>query len=179
MAKKFKVTYATMSADNEELQSAFDEAIAKVKSQWLGVEVPMFINGEKVYAAKKFESYSPINIDMHLCTAQKGTADQAKAAIAAAKAAFPQWRQTPWQDRVAIIREIAEKISDNSFDLSGLMILEVGKSRLEALGEVEETADLLRYYAGQMEKNKGYINEMGKLDPNDPGEHNFTQTPEA
>jgi len=174
MAKKFKVTYATMSADNEELQSAFDEAIAKVKSEWLGVEVPMFINGEKVYAAEKFESFSPINTGMHLCTAQKGTAAQAKAAIAAAEAAFPQWRQTPWQDRVAITREIAEKISDNSFELSALMILEVGKSRLEALGEVEETADLLRYYADQMEKNKGYINEMGKLDPNDPGEHNFS-----
>jgi len=174
MAKKFKITYATMSADNEELQSAFDEAVAKVKSEWLGVEVPMFINGKRVDAAEKFESYSPVDTEMHLCTAQKGTADQAKAAIAAAKAAFPQWRQTPWQERVAIVREIAEKISDNSFDLSALMILEVGKSRLEALGEVEETADLLRYYADQMEKNKGYFNEMGKLDPNDPGEHNFS-----
>ena len=61
MAKKFKVTYATMSADNEALQSAFDEAIANVNSKWLGVEVPMFINGEKVYTNEKFDSYSPIN----------------------------------------------------------------------------------------------------------------------
>jgi 1-pyrroline-5-carboxylate dehydrogenase len=174
MAKKSKVTYATMSADNEELQSAFDEAIANVKSGWLGVEVPMFVNGEKVYADEKFDSHSPINTDMHLCTAQKGTAEHAKAAIAAAKRAFPQWRTTPWQERVTIIRDIAEKISENSFELSALMILEVGKSRLEALGEVEETADLLRYYAGQMEKNGGYINEMGKLNPDDPGEHNFS-----
>jgi 1-pyrroline-5-carboxylate dehydrogenase len=50
MAQKFKVTYATLSADNEELQSAFDEAIANVKARWLGVEIPMFINGEKVYS---------------------------------------------------------------------------------------------------------------------------------
>ena len=118
MAKKSKVTYATMSADNEELQSAFDEAIANVKSGWLGVEVPMFVNGEKVYADEKFDSYSPINTDMHLCTAQKGTAEHAKAAIAAAKHAFPQWRTTPWQERVTIIRDIAEKISDNSFGKS-------------------------------------------------------------
>jgi 1-pyrroline-5-carboxylate dehydrogenase len=174
MAQKFKVTYATMSADNEELQSAYDEAIAQVKSSWLGVEVPMFINGEKVYADEKFESYSPIDTDMVLCTAQKGTAAHAKTAIAAAKAAFPQWRKTPWQDRVALLRNIAEKISDNSFALSALMILEVGKSRLEALGEVEETADLLRYYADSMEKNKGFINELGKLNPDDPGEHNYS-----
>lgn len=172
--KKFKVTYATMSADNEELQSAFDEAIASVKSGWLGVEVPMFINGEKVYADEKFKSYSPIDTEMVLCTAQKGTAAHARAAIAAAKAAFPGWRKTPWQERVAIIRNIAEKISENSLELSALMILEVGKSRLEALGEVEETADLLRWYAGQMEQHNGYITEMGKLDPNDPKERNYS-----
>lgn len=172
--QKFKVTYATMSADNEELQSAYDEAIAEVKSSWLGVEVPMFINGEKVYAGEKFKSYSPIDTDLELCTAQKGTVEHAKSAIAAAKAAFPQWRKTPWQERVALIREIAEKISANSFALSALMILEVGKSRLEALGEVEETADLLRYYADSMEKNEGFVRELGKLDPDDPGEHNYS-----
>jgi 1-pyrroline-5-carboxylate dehydrogenase len=174
MAKKFKVTYATMSADNEELQSAYDEAINHVKSGWLGAEVPIFINGEKVYAEEKFESYSPINTDMHLCTAQKGTKEHAQAALAAARAAFQGWRKTPWQERVAKIRDIAEKISDTSFDLSALMVLEVGKSRLEALGEVEETADLLRYYADSMEKNKGFVNELGKLNPDDPNEQNFS-----
>ncbi|MEW5957434.1 MAG: aldehyde dehydrogenase family protein [Chloroflexota bacterium] len=172
--QKFKVTYATMSADNEELQSAYDEAIAQVKSAWLGVEVPMFIDGVKVYADEKFASYSPINTELLLCRAQKGTAGHAQAAIAAAKAAFPHWRKTPWPERVALLRQIAEKISDNSLTLSALMILDVGKNRLEALGEVEETADLLRYYADSMEKNKGFVNELGKLNPNDPGEHNFS-----
>ncbi len=174
MAQKFKVTYATMSADNEELQSAYDAAITRVRAGWLGAEVPMFINGKKVYADEKFESYSPINTEMHLCTAQKGTLAHARAAIAAARAAFPGWRKTPWQERVAIFRDIAEKISDNSLDLSALMILEVGKNRLEALGEVEETADLLRYYANSMEKNHGFVNELGKLNPDDPKEKNFS-----
>ncbi len=174
MAQKFKITYATMSADNEELQSAYDEAVDRVKAGWLGAEVPMFINGEKVYTEKKFESYSPINTDVHLCTAQKGTVEQAQAALAAARSASRGWSETPWQERVAIIRDIAEKMSDNSLGLSALMILEVGKSRLEALGEVEETADLLRYYADSMEKNNGFVNELGKLNPDDPKEQNFS-----
>ena len=55
------------------------------------------------------------------------------------------------------MRRIADTISDNSLELSAIMVMEVGKSRLEALGEVEETADLLRYYADAMEKNGGYI----------------------
>lgn len=171
---KFKVTYATLSADNEELQSAYDEAIAQVKANWLGAEVPMFINGEKVYAQEKFKDYSPINTDTLLCVVQQGTTEHARAAITAAKAAFESWRKTPWQERVALIRRVAEKISETSLELSALMILEVGKSRLEALGEVEETADLLRYYADSMEKNKGFVNELGKLNPNDPKEQNFS-----
>jgi 1-pyrroline-5-carboxylate dehydrogenase len=174
MVQKMKITYATISADNEELQSAYDQAIAKVKAEWPGAEVPMFINGEQIYAEEKFEAYSPINTDMHLCTAQKGTVEHVRSAIAAAKAAFPDWRQTPWPERVAMLRDTAEKMSANSLELSALMILEVGKSRLEALGEVEEAADLLRYYADSMEKNKGFINELGKLNPDDPGEQNFS-----
>nr|NIN98486.1 L-glutamate gamma-semialdehyde dehydrogenase [Anaerolineae bacterium] len=59
MSQELKVTYATLSVDNEELQSAYDEAIAQVRVGWLDVEVPMFIDGEKVYADDKFESYSP------------------------------------------------------------------------------------------------------------------------
>lgn len=174
MAKKIKITYATMSADNEDLQSAFDKAIETVKSGWLGVEVPMYVNGDKIFAAEKLTGYSPINTELMMCKAQKGTAAHARQAIAAAKAAFPGWRDTPWQDRVALIRKVADKLSEASFELSALMILEVGKNRLEALGEVEETVDLLRWYADQMEKNNGYINRMGKLNPNDPNEHNYS-----
>ncbi|NJN97549.1 MAG: aldehyde dehydrogenase family protein, partial [Anaerolineales bacterium] len=174
MAQRFKVTYATLSADNEELQSAFDEAIANVQAKWLGLEVPMFIDGEKAYADEKFEDYSPIDTSLLLCRAQQGTREHAKAAIAAARAAFEGWRKTPWQERVATMRQIAERISDNSLELSALMIMEVGKNRLEALGEVEETADLLRYYADSMEKNGGFINELGKLNPDDPKEKNIS-----
>ena len=52
MAERMKITYSTMSADNEELQSAFDEAFAKVRASMLGVEVPMFIGGEQVLATR-------------------------------------------------------------------------------------------------------------------------------
>lgn len=174
MAQKFKVTYATMSADNEELQSAYDEAIAAVKSTGLGPEFPMFIDGKRVYAVEKLKSYSPINRDILMCTAQQGTREHAGAAIAAARGAFAGWRRTPWQERVALLRRVAEQMSDQSLELSAMMILEVGKSRLEALGEVEETADQLRYYAGSMEKNAGFVNELGKFNPDDPKERNFS-----
>ena len=43
------------------------------------------------------------------------------------------------------------------------MAMEVGKNRLEALGDVEESADLIRYYCHQMEANDGFALPMGRL----------------
>jgi 1-pyrroline-5-carboxylate dehydrogenase len=40
--------------------------------------------------------------------------------------------------------------------------MEVGKNRMESLGDVAETADLIRYSCYQMEKNDGYVVEMGR-----------------
>lgn len=171
---KMKVTYATLSADNEELQSAMDAAIATVKSSWLGKEYPMWINGTAIYTDQKHTSFSPIDTTMKLGIFQWGTRQHSKDAIAAAKKASSSWQATPWHERVVLVRKAAELFSERSFEYSALMILEVGKSRLEALGEVEETADLLRYYANDMAEKNGFITELGKLKPDDPAEHNYS-----
>jgi 1-pyrroline-5-carboxylate dehydrogenase len=168
------ITFATLSVDNEELQSAVDDAIAKVRREWLGAEIPMYINGEEVYALEKYESYSPMNTELHLSTAQRGTVEHARAAIAAARVARADWACTPWQRRVAIVRKASEIMSERVLELSALLAFEVGKSRLEAIGEVNEALDLVRYYAASMEKNNGFAREMGKLDPADEAEFNMS-----
>ena len=137
MAAKFKITYATLAADNEELQSSFDRALETVRGQWLGADVPMFLAGDLLYTEDKLESRSPIDTDLLLCTAQQGDASYTDRAVAAAQRAFPLWSATPWQERASIIRKIAEQISDDIFELSALMSLEVGKSRLESLGQTD------------------------------------------
>src|SRR5204862_654148 len=57
----------------------------------------------------------------------------------------------------------AELISERQMVYGGLMAIEVGKTRLEALGEVEEAADLIRYYAQTFEDNNGYDHPMDNL----------------
>ena len=54
MAEKFRVTYATMSADNEELQSKYDEAAERMKGE-LGKEYPFVVNGEERWTDEKYE----------------------------------------------------------------------------------------------------------------------------
>ena len=68
-----------------------------------------------------------------------------------------------WRERLAIVRRAAEYISDHLMPYAADMAIEVGKNRIEALGEVEESADLLRYYSQTMEDNEGYDHAMGNL----------------
>ncbi|MFZ2489575.1 MAG: aldehyde dehydrogenase family protein [Anaerolineae bacterium] len=166
----FKITYATLSASNPELHKMFDEALEQVKAGY-GTTYPMFINGENVLTDETFEDRSPINTDWLLGYFQKGTKEHGKAALKAARAAYPAWRKTPWQERVRLLRAAADLISERSMEIGAAVALEVGKNRLESLGDVEETADLIRYYCDQMEENNGYVKPLANEGPKN---HNTT-----
>ncbi|MFN8401737.1 MAG: aldehyde dehydrogenase family protein [Anaerolineales bacterium] len=157
----FKLTYATMFNPPEELHTGFDKAVAKLKAN-MGQEYGMFINGKEVFADEKFEDRSPINTDWVLAKMQKGNASHAQMAVDAARKAFPMWSHTPWQQRVKLLRKAASLIEDRIFELGAAMAMEVGKNRMESMGDVQETADLIYYSCYQMEKNEGFIAEMGR-----------------
>jgi 1-pyrroline-5-carboxylate dehydrogenase len=145
----------------EELHQRFDEALQQVKAK-LGQEHGMIIAGKERFAAEKFEDHSPINTDWVLGVFQKGGQQEADDAVAAAQKAFPMWSRLRWQERVALVRKAAEIIDRRIFEMAAVVSLEVGKNRMEALGDVAETADLFRYACDQMEANKGYLVEMGR-----------------
>ncbi len=157
----FKLTYATMFNPPEEMHQKYEEALAKVKAG-LGREYAMFIDGKEVFANEKFEDRTPINTEVVLAVMQKGNERHAQMALEAARKAFPMWSHTPWQERVRLLRRAAQLIEERIFELGAAMSLEVGKNRMEALGDVQETADLIYYACYQMEKNNGFIVEMGK-----------------
>ncbi len=159
----FKLTYATMFNPPDELHTGFDKAVETLKKN-LGKEYGMIINSKDVFADEKYEDRSPVNTDWVLAVMQKGNAKHAQEAIAAARAAFPKWSRTPWQERVKLVRKAASIIEERIFDLGAAMALEVGKNRMESLGDVQETADLMYYSALMVEQNNGFIKEMG-VDP--------------
>lgn len=161
MAETFKLTYATMFNPPEELHTRFEEALMKVKAG-LGKEYGMLIGGKEHFASEKFEDRSPVNTDWVLGVFQKGTAQDAQAALAAARQASPAWSSTPWDERVALLRKAADLIDQRTFEIGAAMALEVGKNRMESLGDVAETADLIRYACHQMEMNEGYEVAMGR-----------------
>ena len=149
---RMKITYATLSADNEELQASFDAAVERVRSE-LGRSYPMLISAEERRGTPEFEDHSPIDTQIVVSRFPMGTRQDVQDAIAAARGAFPAWRDLGWRKRIEVLRRAADLISERQFELAAFMAFEVGKNRLEALGDVEETADLLRYYSDSMETN--------------------------
>ncbi len=155
------ITYANLSValTDPRAQKQYDRAYAGVSAQ-LGRAYPMLINGEARMAIEEAPKRTPINTEVILGHAQVGSAQDARDAIAAAKAAFPAWSGLPWRRRVAMLRKVAALINKRLFELSAWLSLDVGKSRAEALGDVKETADLIDYYCDQMEANDGFIHAM-------------------
>lgn len=157
----FKLTYSTMFNPPEELHKGFDKAVVRLKAN-LGKEYGMIIDGKDVFADDKYEDRSPVNTEWVLAIMQKGNATQANMAIEAARKAFPGWRRTPWKKRVQLVRKAASLIEKRIFELGAAMALEVGKNRMESLGDVQETADLMYWSAQMMEENDGFIQDMGR-----------------
>jgi 1-pyrroline-5-carboxylate dehydrogenase len=166
MADKFKITYTTMSVDNDDLHAAFDEAVERVRAQ-RGATLPLIINGEEREVAETFAVFSPADTRKPLLHAQKATREDAGDAIAAAKAAFPAWRAMPYEERLTIVEKAADMITENMMDISVMMIMEMGKNRVEAMGDVQESADLMRYYCYQMRQNEGFVRQMNSFGDND------------
>jgi 1-pyrroline-5-carboxylate dehydrogenase len=150
-----------MFSPPEELHTNFEEALAHIKAN-MGKEHGMLIDGKERFADEKFEDRSPINTDWVLGIFQKGTAQDANDAIAAAKRAFPMWSRTPWQERVKLLQKVADILDRRIYEIGAAIALEVGKNRMEALGDVAETAEYFRYSCAQMEANHGYVAEMGR-----------------
>jgi len=159
-----KITYTATAEQVEQMHAAFDDALIEAR-ELLGKTYPMIINGEERTGGKTFTATSPIDRGIEIGKFQAGTAKDVDDAVAAARAAYPAWSGRPWQERVAIMRKAAGLIRERKFLLSALLIIECGKIRAEAIGEVEEGADLIDEYANQMEANNGFARPLASLDP--------------
>jgi 1-pyrroline-5-carboxylate dehydrogenase len=161
-APRIKITYATLRADNEELQAAYEAGLERARAR-LGAYHRNVIGGQERDGEGTFEIRSPIDRQLLVGTFASGTRQDVRDAIAAARVAQPGWAATPWADRLALLRRAADLISERQMEYAGLMAIEIGKTRLEALGEVEESADLIRYYADTWEANGAYDHPMDNL----------------
>jgi 1-pyrroline-5-carboxylate dehydrogenase len=155
---------AVEAGRTEEFHAAYQAGIERVRSEF-GAKHPMIIGGKEVWATATFPDTSPAETTLVLGYFQKGTRAHAKQAIRAAKEAFPSWSATPYAERVRTVQAAADLIRDRKFPYAALMSFENGKNRLEAMADVDEAADLMRWYAAEMLRNQGFERPMGQYLP--------------
>jgi 1-pyrroline-5-carboxylate dehydrogenase len=163
-----RVTYATLAAgQTEEFQRQYDAALAEVRGQFGWFHGHRIDGQEAGQDQPPLEDRSPIDTRVVVGRAPVGSPQDVDRAVQAARRGFPDWSRRPWAERSAILRRAADLIEERGFFLSALVSLEAGKNRLEAMGDVTETADLIRYYCEQMERHGGFDRPMARLTPHE------------
>lgn len=99
----------------------------------------MTIDGKAASADNHLDVRNPATGQVFAAVPDAGAAEL-EAAIAAARNAFPAWRDTPWATRAAIVNRIGETIAANVAELAAMLTREQGKPAEQAQFEVMAAA---------------------------------------
>jgi len=159
----FRLTYATMFEPPAELHTSFDAAVERVRAQ-LGGRHTLYLNGADRGAAHYFAKTNPADTAQLLGEFPAADRADADAAMRAAVHAWRSWRGTPTAERARLMRRVAQLIEERVFEIAAVLSLEVGKNRMEALGETQEAADFFTLYSQDFERHGAFDHSL----PNDP-----------
>jgi 1-pyrroline-5-carboxylate dehydrogenase len=134
----------------------FEARLAGARAAGGGEPHPHLIDGERLDEGEPFDRLDPSRDGAVASRAREATPEIVARAVAAARAAAPGWRRTPYGERCRLLRAVAEGIGERHLELAAVASLETGKTRAESIAEVQEAIDLITTYAGHMETNQGY-----------------------
>jgi succinate-semialdehyde dehydrogenase/glutarate-semialdehyde dehydrogenase len=112
------------------------------------------VNGQWLPGASRFDVLDPATGHTLADVANLGIAD-AEAAIAAANAAWPAWRNKTGKERSIILRKWFDLLIANQEDLGRIMTAEQGKPFAEAKGEVAYGASFVEWFAEEAKRVNG------------------------
>ena len=159
---EFKLTYSTMFEPPESVHGAFESALTRIRATEAGTHCH-YIGGKNIPGTSNREKFTPIDNSVLLGRFAEASAAEVGQAVRAAANASSSWRRTPAVERARMLRRVATLISERVYEIAAALALEVGKNRLEALGEVQETADFFDLYCDDFEK-QGFDHVL----PDDP-----------
>lgn len=157
-----RVTYSNIGVDFSPVHAHLDRIIPGFEKDFLGrAWSTPFATG----AAK--EILSPISSEISLGKFPVSTATDVKSAIASARAGARIWNFTPLEERLAFAARWKEALAARKYELGLAALYEIGKSRIEAVGEAEESLDMVEYYSSELKRNGGYTRPMNELVANE------------
>ncbi|MDW6021320.1 aldehyde dehydrogenase family protein [Mesorhizobium sp. BAC0120] len=162
MAELPRVTYSNIGVDFSPVHAHIDALIPAFEKSSLGLEWSTpFANGARV------EIRSPIDSSISLGKFPVSTASDIDSAIKAGRTAAKRWNRSTLEERLAFAARWREALAERKYDLGLAALYEIGKSRIEALGEADECLDMVEYYASELRTNNGYIRPMNELVENE------------
>lgn len=143
-----KTTY-TSTQLSRQLDEAFERGVAWARGA-VG-EHRLLIGGERrAGGAGVLLERSPADGSEELGVFAAADADDVAAAVAAARAAQGGWARTSVEERIELLERVGQALERRSGEIGAVVALEVGKQRVESVGEVEEVAALFRVYSAQV-----------------------------
>jgi len=136
-------------AANREGQRA---ALRSFQESGMGKKRPLLIGGRRIHDRQYVPSVNPARPSQIVGYWERATIDDAEAAVAAGKKAFPGWRATPVEERARILERAADLMESRRLEINSLLILEAAKPWVEADGDVSEAIDFCRFYAVEMRR---------------------------
>jgi succinate-semialdehyde dehydrogenase / glutarate-semialdehyde dehydrogenase len=113
-----------------------------------------FINGQWVAGSSRFDVHDPAT-GLKLADVASLGASEAQAAIDAANAAWPGWKNKTAKERSIILRRWYDLLMAHQEDLATLMTAEQGKPLAETRGEVAYGASFVEWYAEEAKRVNG------------------------
>jgi aldehyde dehydrogenase (NAD+) len=114
-----------------------------IAGEWVGTDAVRNIN--------------PSNTNDVVGEYARASVEDTKAAIAAAKAAFPAWSRSGILERHAILRKAADEISARKDELGRLLSREEGKTLAEGIGETVRAGQIFDFFAGECLRLAGEV----------------------
>jgi RHH-type transcriptional regulator, proline utilization regulon repressor / proline dehydrogenase / delta 1-pyrroline-5-carboxylate dehydrogenase len=140
-------------------RAALDELLASIAAETASVAAAPLIGG-KVGSGALRAIASPIDPALSIGSVTEPEADAAPAAIAAARAGFPSWSQTPAAARAGHLEHAAELLEQRKARFIALLQREGGRTLDDAVSEVREAIDFCRYYAAEGRRVFGTNQDM-------------------
>ena len=113
------------------------------------------IVGGELHARETVASVNPANTAQVVGNCAQSTKGLVDEALDRAVAAQPAWDRRPVAERAAILEKAAELFEANTAELLALCVVEAGKTVPDAVSELREAVDFLRYYATESRKQFG------------------------
>jgi RHH-type proline utilization regulon transcriptional repressor/proline dehydrogenase/delta 1-pyrroline-5-carboxylate dehydrogenase len=109
----------------------------------------------KAVSGEVVDSINPADRSHTVGTCQVATAEHVDHAIKSASAAQPGWDRTPASERAEILEKAADLYEQYRPELLSLCISEAGKTLPDAVAELREAVDFLRFYAAEARRQFG------------------------